>query len=60
MMFYEQNHTFVMYPEILGDVYIDVFCYNAIDQFCVNTFLVSPKDTTPVSTFGTGITPYTI
>ncbi|CDW71340.1 ig family protein [Stylonychia lemnae] len=60
MMFYEQNKTFVMYPESLGDIYIDVFCYNDIEEYAINTFLVSPKDTTPVSTFGTGITPYTI
>ena len=30
-MYYEQNNTIIMYPEELGDVYIDVFCYNAID-----------------------------
>eukprot|EP00347_Sterkiella_histriomuscorum_P021608 403333387 len=60
IMFYEQNYTFEMYPINTGKVYIDVFCYNAIDEYVVNTFSIDPQDTTPTNAFGTGVTPYTI
>ena len=59
-MFYEQNLTFTMYPVDITPVYLDVYCCNVIDQCAINTFAVKPYDTTPVSTFGTGISPYVI
>ena len=49
-----------MYPQYSGKVYIDVYCYNTINEYAVNTFSIDPQDTTPISVFGTGITPYTI
>ena len=49
-----------MYPVDVAEYEIEIHCCNNIDQCAINTFTISPVDNTPVSTYGTGITPFTI
>lgn len=60
LTFYERNQSIVMYPVDIAEYEIEIYCCNTIDECAINTFTVSPKDTTPVSTYGTGITPFTL